>query len=281
MTLSRSPSAHRPSLALAALAFIAAAGVSGCVTRGAHQSVVAERDQLSAENFQLQKDLEAARRSTKSLDNERVKLVAQNDSLLDAREKLESEVAKLRKTREELSTTLVATQTELEAQQEEVDRLRGTYDGLVADLESEVAAGQIEIEQLREGIRLNVSDEVLFATGSAKLGPDGEAVLAKVAGQLKGIDQRIEVQGHSDNIPIRGGLRVRYPSNWELAAARAASVVRLLQREGVAGERLSAVSFAEYRPVAPNDTAEGRALNRRIEIRLLPPEESPDADSSP
>jgi chemotaxis protein MotB len=243
--------------------------------------VVAERDQLSAENFQLQKDLEAARRSTKSLDNERVKLVAQNDSLLDAREKLESEVAKLRKTREELSTTLVATQTELEAQQEEVDRLRGTYDGLVADLESEVAAGQIEIEQLREGIRLNVSDEVLFATGSAKLGPDGEAVLAKVAGQLKGIDQRIEVQGHSDNIPIRGGLRVRYPSNWELAAARAASVVRLLQREGVAGERLSAVSFAEYRPVAPNDTAEGRALNRRIEIRLLPPEESPDADSSP
>lgn len=267
----RSLSVRPHSLVLAALAAIA---LSGCVTRGAYQEVAEERDRLSAENFQLEKDLKAARRSTESLDNERVELVARNESLLDEKEKLEAEVAKLQKTREELSTTLVATRTELEAQQEEVDRLRGTYDGLVADLESEVAAGQIEIEQLREGIRLNVSDEILFATGSARLGPDGEAVIAKVAGQLAGLEQRIEVQGHSDDRPIRGALRMRYPSNWELAGARAASVVRLLQREGVAGERLSAVSFAAYKPVASNDTPEGRALNRRIEIRLLPPEES-------
>ncbi|MGH0034831.1 MAG: OmpA family protein [Myxococcota bacterium] len=236
---------------------------------------MSESERLSAENFRLEKELEAARRSTENLDNERVALVAQTEALLDERESLQTEVAKLQQSRDELSTTLVATRTELEAQQEEVERLRGTYQGLVADLESEVAAGQIEIEQLREGIRLNVSDEVLFAPGSAKLGPDGEAVLAKVAGQLVGIAQRIEVQGHSDGMPIRGALRVRYPTNWELAGARAASVVRLLQREGVAGERLSAVSFAEYRPVAPNVDAEGRALNRRIEIRLLPPEEAP------
>jgi chemotaxis protein MotB len=258
------------------LVALAAAGcVTGCVGRGAHQEVVAERDRLSAANFQLEKDLEAARRSTRNLDDERVELIAQNDALLDQKESLETQVAKLQKTREQLSTTLVATRTELEAQQEEVDRLRGTYQGLVADLEAEVAAGQIEIEHLRSGIRLNVSDEILFATGSANLGPEGEAVLKKVAGQLRGIDQRIEVQGHSDNLPIRGALRGRYPTNWELAGARAASVVRLLQSQGVAGERLTAVSFAEFRPVAENSDAEGRALNRRIEIRLLPLEDEP------
>ena len=135
-------------------------------------------------------------------------------------------------------------------------------------------AGQIEIERLKEGIRLNVSDEILFAPGQAEIGREGVAVLRKVAGQLTKNDQRIEVQGHSDNTRIRGRLRERYPSNWDLAAARASSVVRLLNKEGIDGTRLSAVSFGEFRPVASNADAEGRSLNRRIEIRLLPPDGS-------
>ncbi len=239
--------------------------------------MASERDQLTTRNHELEQEIADVRRSNQNLDDERVKLVEQNEELLDRNEALEKQVAQLRRNEADLSTTLVAAQTQLAAQEQEVDRLRGTYAGLVADLESEVAAGQIEIERLREGIRLNVADEILFASGQAEIGREGAAVLRKVAAQLAKNDQRIEVQGHSDNTQIRGRLRQRYPSNWDLAAARASSVVRLLQGEGIAGERLSAVSFAEFRPIATNDDAEGRGLNRRIEIRLLPPDEATTA----
>lgn len=149
-------------------------------------------------------------------------------------------------------------------------RIQSTYDELVTDLEGEVSAGQIEIERLREGLRLNVSDDVLFATGSADLDDIGRDVLIKVAGQLVDLNDFIEVRGHSDDRKIGGSLATRYPSNWELAAARAARVVRLLESHGVPGSRLAAVSLGPNQPVAPNDSAENRARNRRIEIRLLP-----------
>jgi chemotaxis protein MotB len=158
----------------------------------------------------------------------------------------------------------------LAAREAELARIQSTYDELVTDLESEVSAGQIEIERLREGLRLNVSDEVLFATGSAELDSIGRDVLIKVAGQLKSLSDFIEVRGHSDDLKIRGSLAKVYPSNWELAAARAARVVRLLESQGVPGDRLAAVSLGPNQPVAPNDSAANRARNRRIEIRLLP-----------
>jgi chemotaxis protein MotB len=79
------------------------------------------------------------------------------------------------------------------------------------------------------------------------------------------------VQGHTDDVAIRGALAQRFPTNWELAAARAARVVRALEAGGVDPARLAAVSLGEHHPVVPNDTPEGRAENRRIEIRLIPP----------
>ena len=117
---------------------------------------------------------------------------------------------------------------------------------------------------------MSLSDDILFASGSAQLDAAGIAILAKVAARLKTLPHRIEVQGHTDNRGIRGYLAKRYPTNWELAGARAARVTRLLQKEGIDGTRLSSVSFAEFAPVASNDTAEDRAYNRRIEIRLHP-----------
>jgi chemotaxis protein MotB len=77
------------------------------------------------------------------------------------------------------------------------------------------------------------------------------------------------VVGHTDNVPITGGLQKVFASNWELSAARATTVVRFLQEAGIAPERLIATGRAEYAPVAPNDTPEGRQKNRRIEITLI------------
>ena len=166
-------------------------------------------------------------------------------------------------------------QAELSTQQEEASELRGTYEGLVSDLQSELASGEVQIEQLRDGIRVNVSDEILFPSGSAVLADDGSEILRKVAGQLGQSPHRVEVEGHTDNVPISGGLARRYPTNWELAGARAASVVRLFESTGIDGSRMRAVSLSQFNPVAANDSEDGRARNRRIEIRLLPDAGSP------
>ncbi len=197
------------------------------------------------------------------------------DTLAQERDALAAKTATL----EERLDSLGASNEGLEAKLSERDRvaseMRGTYDALVADLESELASGQVEIEQLRSGIRLNVSDEILFPSGSARLDERGQELLEKVAMQVVDTPHRVEVEGHTDDVPITGALSSRYPTNWELAAARAARVVRLLEQSGIAGPRMRAVSRSEFDPVTANDSPEGRQRNRRIEIRLIPntPEE--------
>jgi chemotaxis protein MotB len=125
-----------------------------------------------------------------------------------------------------------------------------------------------------------MSDDVIFASGSAELDRIGREVLAKVAGQLKVLDDFVEVRGHTDDRQIRGSLAKQFPSNWELAAARAARVVRLLEEQGIPGDRLAVVSVGPNEPIVPNDTPDNRALNRRIEIRLEPVErKSPKPES--
>jgi chemotaxis protein MotB len=140
----------------------------------------------------------------------------------------------------------------------------------VSDLEAEVASGHVQIEQLRDGIRVNVSDEILFPSGSAEFDDHGREVLKKVAAQIANSPHQVEVEGHTDDVAIVGVLAQRYPTNWELAGARAAQVVRLFQDEGIDGSRMRAISNAEFDPTAANDSPEGRQQNRRIGIRLIP-----------
>lgn len=240
---------------------------AGCVTQGSHREIVAERDQLLAEKARLEERVRRLEASSESLGAERVALLEELDDLHEAQASLETDVRRLRKAEAELSETLAARSAEFESRGEEVGRLRETYEGLVADLEGEVATGQIEIQQLREGLRLNLTQEVLFSSGSAEVNAGGRIVLTKVAERVRGIPHEVEVQGHTDNVPIHSE---RYPTNWELAGARASRVVRFLEEQGVAPDRLCAISHGEYVPVAPNDSDAGRAKNRRIEITLKP-----------
>lgn len=245
-----------------ALALVLAAG-AGCVTSGTHEQVVAERDRLASELGEARERIRRLEASKESLSSERVALIDSLEDLRQARAELEERVEALESRRADLSERL-------ESRQQELGRMRETYRGLVDDLEAEVTAGRIQIERLRDGIRMNLPQAILFPSGEAELDAEGRKVLAKVAPRLGDIENRIEVRGHTDDVPIRGALAERYPTNWELAAARAASVVRLLAQEGVDAERMIAVSHGAQRPRAPNDTPKGRARNRRIEIRLLP-----------
>jgi chemotaxis protein MotB len=243
---------------------------AGCVTSGTHDAVVAERDGLQNEVALLKNRVRLLEASNESLSNERVKLISEVEDLGSEREQLAASVEELRVKRDELEQNLTLTSTQLAARNSEVQQLRDTYDGLVSDLQTEVASGRVQIEQLRDGLNVKLAQAVLFPSGSAELSGGGADVLAKVAQRLLELPHRVLVQGHTDSVPISGRLAQRYPTNWELAGARAASVVRFLADRGVPGDRLAAVSLADTQPSASNQTPEGRAANRRIEIRLLP-----------
>ncbi len=258
-----------PFRASALLLLLLTAGfAAGCVTRGTHQEVLDERSQLREANRRLEEQVKLLDASNESLGAERVALIDEIENLREAQATLERDVRRLQKAETQLSESLAARESEVTLRGEQIAQLRETYEGLVEDLEAEVSAGQIEIEQLREGLRLNLAQEVLFASGSAQVNPRGRGVLKKVAERVRSLSHRIVVEGHTDTVPVR--RNARWASNWELAGERASGVVRLLVEGGVAAERLRAVSRGQFDPMASNETSQGRARNRRIEIILQP-----------
>lgn len=117
-------------------------------------------------------------------------------------------------------------------------------------------------------VSFRISSEILFSSGQADLSLAGLAVLKRLVPVLNSSNHRIAVEGHTDSVPVRSG---RYPSNWELSGSRAGGVVRYLEANGVASERLRAVGYADTRPLGDNATAEGRASNRRVELIMETP----------
>jgi chemotaxis protein MotB len=164
-------------------------------------------------------------------------------------------------------------------QQQLVDELRTVAENKVRveharqDLEQaarEIAAQfkkeETFVENTETEVTVGLSSEVTFASGDDALSPAGRAALVKVGTILAKLPNTIRIEGHTDSVPVRGG---RFSSNWHLSAARAQTVVRLLIANGVDARRMQVVGFGDVRPRAGNDTAEGRAQNRRIEIKIL------------
>ncbi len=249
-----------------ALATLAGAGLVltiGCVSSGKYKTLEQERNTLASQNKDLQGQVSTGAQKNEALEKEKSALEQQKSAVESDKAALADRLAKLEEQGQNLGVQL--TQTEQDAKQQ-----KATYDGLVASLKKELESGQIQVQQMRDGLSVNVAQEILFASGSASLDKSGTEVLKRVAEQLKETNYQIVVTGHTDNKPIGTGLVSRYPTNWELAGARAASVVRLFGDSGIQPGRLLAVSMGETHPVSPNDTPEGRAKNRRIEIRMRP-----------
>jgi chemotaxis protein MotB len=230
--------------------------LGGCVSKTQYMEAAQERDLCRTRYEQLQSQVENAHRTGEVLAKEKTALATEKTVL-------ETKVATLQTQGEQLDAML-------KERDEEARKLQETYDGLVGSLKKELSAGQIEVKQLRDGLRVNVAQDILFDSGSAALDRNGVEVLQRVAAQLKRTSHQIVITGHTDDRPIGVALVKQYPTNWELAGARAASVVRLFNDSGLPAKRLLAVSMADTEPVAPNKTPEGRAKNRRIEIRLRP-----------
>jgi chemotaxis protein MotB len=156
-----------------------------------------------------------------------------------------------------------------EQQLKQNERMRKLVNTLTQVTETLVKNGQVTVSQTSRGVVLDINASALFAQGEATLAAAAQKTLADVAKVMVDGDQAIEVEGHTDNVPIS---TPQFPSNWELSSARASSVVRLFIGQGVAAKRLTAVGSADNHPVLGNDTPEGRARNRRVTITVLTPE---------
>ncbi len=152
----------------------------------------------------------------------------------------------------------------------EKDREDAAAQALADSIEKSMAdlvdAGLIKVRRDRRWIEVEIKSSVLFGSGSAELAASSQPVLRKLAKKLAPLNTTIHVEGFTDNIPIDN---FEFRSNWELSAARAASVVHLFTRLGVNPERMAAIGYGEYRPIASNDTPQGRSKNRRVVLVIL------------
>lgn len=133
-------------------------------------------------------------------------------------------------------------------------------------LEPLVREGKVRVTQTSRGITIEINASLLFAPGDARLNVDSIQALRAIAGVLKLDTHAIQVEGHTDNLPISNPI---FPSNWELSAVRASTVARLLTENGVDESRVTAVGQGAKLPVSDNDTPEGRARNRRVSVTIL------------
>jgi chemotaxis protein MotB len=222
--------------------------ISGCVTTATYEKKVKEADNQAKEIASLQEKYNLMK--------------AERDELKEAFANASSE-------KEKLTENL----TELKKKEAEVQTESNTYKQLMQEMKSEIAKGQITISELQGKLTMDVVDKILFASGQSEVKKEGLDVLQRVVEILINVkDKSIRIEGHTDNVRIKGKLAKQYPTNWELSAARAINVTKYLQEQELDPTLLSATAFGEYKPVANNDTPEGRAKNRRIAIILLPKE---------
>jgi chemotaxis protein MotB len=236
--------------------------------------VTGQRDKAAADKEEVDKILQSKsdslsqtifdlRRKVTDLDAENGKLRERNAALQKALDEKTKRAADLEKEVETLK----------QAKEEQVQKVSSTYESLLVKMKSEISQGQVTISELKGKLTVNMVDSILFDSGKAEVKAGGLEILGKVISILKDVnDKAIRIEGHTDNVQIVGALAKRYPTNWELSAARAINVARYLQDQGIDPGQLAAVAYGEWKPAGTNDTEVGKAKNRRIEIILAPKE---------
>jgi chemotaxis protein MotB len=208
---------------------------------------------------------------TGALKKENLDLKARVDSLAGVNAKLGEDIQGYEKSLQAKDAELQAKLAELQEKEVVVQQQNDAFAQMQAAMKAEVEAKQVTIQELEGKLTVSMVEAILFDSGKAVVKKDGVEALKKVAEVLKTTtDQEIIVAGYTDNVPISGKLASVYPTNWELSAARAIAVVKILEEAGVDQKLLGAMGYGEYRPVADNATPEGRAQNRRMEIVLMP-----------
>ena len=227
----------------------------------------------------LQGELEEEKKTKEAFWTE---LVSKNAIITELQERLQGsqshtlslkdEISKDQNEIEGLEGKLLALKGEKATAEAKIDQLKSTYEALVSDLKHQIGNQEVTIKRFEEKISVTFIDRVLFEFGRATISPEGDEILQKVGETLKAVKgKKIKVVGHTDDRPIHPDYYFKFPSNWELSAARASAVVRHFQNDtGLEPSNLEAVGRSFYDPVARNETPEGRAHNRRVEIIIAP-----------
>lgn len=148
---------------------------------------------------------------------------------------------------------------------QERQKMKNVANSIMDALQPLVAQGKVRLLETSRGVTIEINDSILFPAGQAKLQPASSSAMGAIAQVLASTDFPITIEGHTDNVPI---ATPQFPSNWELSAMRATTVLRLFNDSGVGAERLTAIGYGETRPVETNTTIEGRARNRRVSILI-------------
>ncbi len=186
--------------------------------------------------------------------------------------RINAENAQLIETNQHLQAQNDSLLNEKQKKEQELNSATQTYQNLIADLEKEIKDGQIKISELSGKLNVKIEDKILFDSGDATLSTRGQKIITRIGNILKQDTSRvIRIEGHTDNVKIHKRLQKQFPTNWELSTSRATNVVRFLQDKlKIKGERLEAVGYSEFKPIASNKTENGRSQNRRIEIMMVP-----------
>jgi chemotaxis protein MotB len=148
---------------------------------------------------------------------------------------------------------------------EQRKKMKNVANDIMDALQPLVAQGKVRLLETSRGVTIEINDSILFPAGQAKLQPASISAMLAIAQVLAASDFPITIEGHTDNVPIS---TPQFPSNWELSAMRATTVLRLFNDGGVGAERLTAIGYGETRPLETNTTVEGRARNRRVSILI-------------
>ncbi len=248
-------------------------------------TLVASEKELSlavSEQLRLQKLLSDARSRAEKTEELEAKLnlidtdvAAKSSALENSKEKvqsLEGELEMLNRRRDELVQQLQTKESlvdDLNAKHKAAEEQLNT---LRSQMASVTKSAELEIQNLKDSVTLiRMDSDIVFRPGSTRIRQSGQLVLDKVIAYALSVSDRvISLEGHTDSIPISADKQDRFPSNWELSAARAGSAVRYLQANGIAAGRMRIAGYGEHRPVADNSTEQGRSANRRLEIVLSP-----------
>ncbi len=222
---------------------------------------------LLTENKKMQEDCQLTVENLREEQQRERK--ANIEELAKLKKAYENEIGKLKKQIANLNEDLTTIKKLSDARKQELDRMSQQANELENQLADEIKNGEIRLKRLHEKIIINIDDKISFDSGSAKLKDSVLKALDKISEILsKYSENRIIIEGHTDNIPIKAGY---FKDNWHLSIERALAVLRyLLTNTGLDPIRVSGAGYGEYHPIVSNDTADNRAFNRRVDIVVVP-----------
>lgn len=219
----------------------------------------------AAYHEQMNKTKEDVRILTAEIDKRKSEVESVQREVVRKNAELEAKNAELTM----LTQNLTDTKTKMQQIALEKEKLQKAGGGLRDDLRSQIDSQDVTVSEAGDQLVIKITDRIPIESGRQGIGPKAKEILDKIALALKRFpDRAARIEGHTDDIPVRPGGR--FSSNWELSASRAAEAVRYLEDQGIPGNRLQAMGLADTKPVVPNNSDANRAINRRLEIVLIP-----------